>query len=1258
MSVRLHRRWRRLLLTLAAVFTASLFLLYSETALRWGVYLLTDVFVKPLVVAEVHGRLAGPFSLNGIDYADAERHLSLNELTVDWKPSRLFLATAYVTQIRASALSYVQQQGEAATPPAEAPLTLPDIGFPLKLIIDDATLDGITLQLPTRAEPLTVTKITLKAETSLNTLQLRTLQLHSDWLTFAVSGSIRPRQDYQTDLALEWSLPQQDKRPWKGDGTLSGNINELVLQQKLGSPFAANLAVTARALLDELTWQGRLEVPKLESTQLPSPVSPAFTLGGVLTAKGDIRSFTATSNFTGQVETVGPLEGSVDAAYADQRLQLSRVQLNRKGDPARIEASGDIELATPLRYQMQAQWEALTWPLDTPSINSDSGRLSVSGEDARYRFDGEFLLGGAQIPNGEWRLLGNGDDESVNISEIEGKLLDGVISGNATLARLPHLNWKAQLKGDALNPGVKWRQWPGRLAFAAELSGQLPEQGLEMTLALPSISGTLRGRELRGRSEADLRNGVATISVFELKSGSASLQAQGSMADKLALSWKLDAADMSDLLPQAQGSLKGEGAVTGPVETPLFALRLDGENLAFAEYKTQKLHTDIALDLQANAPASLLLQLERLQLPGFPQQTVTLKAEGPLDEHTLTLESRSDRQSLNLLAEAGYSDKRWAGKLTRLQIDDKKLGEWQLVQPTAFSLMAEAMSFDELCLNRAAANLCTGGQWATDTGLSARLSSARFPLELLSPYLPQRFGIEGELDGKASLALPANRPLRLEANLSLGEGRFHLVDPETDNDALSLVYSGASMEMKTSAEGTVDGKVILSLGERDRLELTLQTSLADGLPDNLMQQPLKVRLLASLRDLGMVSTLIPEVQNLYGMVDVDVSLAGTLKSPKLSGHARFEEGRLDIPRMGLKLSALQLTATGDNSREMNMAGHARSGEGELTLSGQLVPTAAGAWALDLAMVGKNFEVARIPEARMQVSPNLTIRIVGREIHLEGDLDIPDARLEPPDISLAVKPSDDVVILTEGKEEAEPELWRIHTRVRMTAADSIRFIGYGFDGRIGGDLLLIDEPGSVSRARGELHVVPGSSYKAFGQKLQTERGQLNFADSPVDNPNLDIRAARTIGDVVAGVNVRGTAQKPILTLYSEPPMDQADILSYLTLGHAMNTAGAGEGEALAGAANTAGLVGGNYLAGYIGRQFGLEEARVETEGATQSPWVIVGKYLSPRLYVRYGVGVYEDAYSVIVRYQLTEHWQVQGEGGRNSGADILYTFERP
>jgi len=252
----------------------------------------------------------------------------------------------------------------------------------------------------------------------------------------------------------------------------------------------------------------------------------------------------------------------------------------------------------------------------------------------------------------------------------------------------------------------------------------------------------------------------------------------------------------------------------------------------------------------------------------------------------------------------------------------------------------------------------------------------------------------------------------------------------------------------------------------------------------------------------------------------------------------------------------------------------------------------------------------------------------------------------------------VVIVGKDVVKAKQEKWLIYTHIRIHATDSIRFIGYGFDGRIGGDLLLIDEPGSLTRGRGELDVVSGSNYEAFGKRLTIDRGRLNFADSPVDNPNLDIRASRTIGDVVAGVNVTGTAKKPVLTLFSEPPMDQADILSYLTLGHPVNAADKGEGETLAGAANSAGLVGGNYLAGYFSRQFGLEEARVEAGPDSQSPWLVLGKYLSPRLYIRYGVGVYEDAYSVLVRYKLSEHWQVQGEGGLNSGADIIYTFERP
>lgn len=1252
------RHRRGLLLAVTACCAALLFLLYSETGLRLSVFLLTDVLVKPLSVTGVQGRLAGPLTLTGIEYAEPQRHISLEQLTLNWKPSKLLIATAHVTVLHAKNLHFSQQQQEAVPQKPAEKFTLPQISFPLKLIIEEARLDGMALQPSAQAETLTARELFLHAETSLNTLQLHTLRMESEWLTFTVSGEVQPRRDYPIELKLEWNVPQQDKQPWQGHGTLQGNISKLTLKQQLTSPFAATLALEAKELLEALSWQGKLDIPQLQSTQLPNPISPAFSLGGAVTAYGDLDSFTATSRIAGQIDTVGTIDASVAANYRDQQVQLTRMLLQRKEDAARIEVNGDIELATPLRYRMHAEWHELTWPLDSQSFASESGQMAVSGEDKRYRFDGSLSLGGAQLPPGMWQLQGHGNETIVTLDEIEGKLLDGSIIGRASLELAPQLSWQGQLQGDALNPGSMWVLWPGSLAFTAEVNGRQTDKGTAMAISLPSLAGTLRGRKLQAHSEAELDDSVASLNDLEVQVGSARLMAKGRLADELTFDWHLEAAELNDLLPQLKGSLKADGRITGPLQTPRLAVQVKSSALQFATYQAGAIQADIALDLKQHAPSSLEVQIDELQLPGFSPQSLSLKGQGSLTAHRLTLNSENAEQSLSASLTAGYTDKRWSGTLNQLHLDNAQLGQWQLAQRADFSVMAQAIRLAELCLSQEDANLCGAGGWERSSQLNASLHSTRFPLQLLQPYLPQRFTVTGELNGMANLVTHPQRPPRVEADLTVDPGQLVLVNPESGESDLSLTHRGAVMQLDTTAAGAMKGEFRLTLGEGEAIVLALQSSLARGWPDELLQHPLKGRLTASLGELGFISSLIPEVQNFHGALDVDVQLAGTLNSPRLSGHVRLDDGRLDIPRMGLALTALHLAASGQDSKEMVLKGGARSGPGELLLSGRLAPTKTGAWGLELAISGKEFEVAKIPEARMQVSPNLTVRIIGRDIHLEGKIDIPTARIEPPDLSLAVRPSDDVILIEERDEQAKQERWRIYTRVRMTAADTIRFIGYGFDGRIGGDLLLTDEPGSVTRARGQLHVVPGSTYTSFGTKLSADRGQLNFADSPVDNPNINIKASRTIGEVIAGVNISGTAKKPVLTLFSEPPMDQADIIAYLTLGHPVSSAGQSEGAVLAGAANTAGLIGGNYLAGYIGRQFGLEEARVETDPTSQSPWVVMGTYLSPRLYVRYGVGVYEDAYSIIVRYSLTEHWLVQGEGGRYSGGDIFYTFERP
>ena len=55
--------------------------------------------------------------------------------------------------------------------------------------------------------------------------------------------------------------------------------------------------------------------------------------------------------------------------------------------------------------------------------------------------------------------------------------------------------------------------------------------------------------------------------------------------------------------------------------------------------------------------------------------------------------------------------------------------------------------------------------------------------------------------------------------------------------------------------------------------------------------------------------------------------------------------------------------------------------------------------------------------------------------------------------------------------------------------------------------------------------------------------------------------------------------------------------------------------------------------------------------------MVGKYLSPRLYVTYGVGLFEPISTFKIRYILGRDWTLQAEQGEGTSADFLYTVER-
>jgi len=145
--------------------------------------------------------------------------------------------------------------------------------------------------------------------------------------------------------------------------------------------------------------------------------------------------------------------------------------------------------------------------------------------------------------------------------------------------------------------------------------------------------------------------------------------------------------------------------------------------------------------------------------------------------------------------------------------------------------------------------------------------------------------------------------------------------------------------------------------------------------------------------------------------------------------------------------------------------------------------------------------------------------------------------------------------------------------------------------------------------------------------------------------------------VAGLNIKGTLKSPETTIYSDPPMGQSEALAYILLGHPLGQASPQEGNLLANAANSLGLKGGNLVAKKLAARYGLEEARIESTGGLKEASLVVGKYLSPRLYVTYGLGLFEPISTFRIRYILGREWTLQAEQGTETGADFLYTVER-
>jgi translocation and assembly module TamB len=233
---------------------------------------------------------------------------------------------------------------------------------------------------------------------------------------------------------------------------------------------------------------------------------------------------------------------------------------------------------------------------------------------------------------------------------------------------------------------------------------------------------------------------------------------------------------------------------------------------------------------------------------------------------------------------------------------------------------------------------------------------------------------------------------------------------------------------------------------------------------------------------------------------------------------------------------------------------------------------------------------------------------------------------------------------------------IDADVRVRLGQKVTVAAQGFSGRVLGELRITERPQRPARASGELNVVDGK-FSAYGQSLEIVKARLLYTGQAIGDPAIDARAERVVRDVTAGLRVTGRVSAPRTTLYSKPEMADGEILSYLVIGQPLTRASSADASAMIGAAAALGLRGGNLVTRSLARSFGLDELQITGRPDEANLALNIGKYLSPRFYVGYGMGLMDRANTVRLRYLLAESWSIEAETGTRTGADLLYSIER-
>lgn len=1192
---------------------------YTEYGLHTVLARITQLRSTQIRVDGASGTIGGRLYVKHFELDNQFVHVTADDIELAVTPRALFSQTLRAADVRIGAAAVsVKENNE---PSDGAPLKF---FAPFLLLQADAVDIGSARFVNYDGFTQTAQRVRARVRITAQRLQIDRAAVETD--AFVASGylALRAQRPIPIEANIALRAPARFGADLEGKLAASGTIERMNIEAALAEPSPARFVAEFVGATDHWQLNGTFTS---EQFSLASWIErPPFSLHQTaLDIALDSRDAVIAARITGATEIPEvdsePLEVDVTGRYAERIVAITNATVQLSKSDTALSAAGRIafnsgqsdgaQSDSNSRPQIDAtaQWRNLRWPLrgEDLIVASDTGQISISGN---WPFAVSVQADAIVQQNFPVQLSAQGgiSETELRADQFTAQLLDGSVSGKGAL-QFKQQAWQAAVKAESLNLEPLHAALHGKLTFDANASGTGFNRDMRFALDMPMLRGELRGQQLTGRGALARDRQRWTARDIAISLGDARLEIGGTYADKFDVQWSLNAPELEDFIPGARGSLQTDGHMRGTLAMPHIDATLHGERLEYGAWRAAEIDARAAAHLAGEADSQLQVTVRDLHA-----------GQVALGSPRLTASMAQQQQA------APAFDRREQWRIDRFCID------WP------------EQSNGENDLER---RLCGDAAWSRDGAWTLQAQSGQLPLSMFDGSVPKNARYSGQwqvnVNAQASPSKAFSGTARVRVNnaalihqpvegeeetMQLGSGEVSLVA-----DAAAFM---AAAQLTTPGTTRIDADA--------RIERSGEAEWQD--------LPLTGRLKASTADAKLLPLVFPDIDHSDGELTADLGVRGTTALPELSGRVEIKRGELSLYRYNLNLREMNVAANFVDNR-LEFDGRALAGEGQMRIVGQL------AWRDlqphgNLHFTGERLTIADVPEYKILASPDVRFAISGTRINIGGEVFIPSARLQPTDLTGATQLSPDAR-LTSTPPADKRQGFDIHSEVRVRIGDDVLIDTLGLQGKLGGTVVTVAQPDERAIGRGELSVSDGR-YEAYGQKLEIARGRLLFNSTPLDDPGLDIQAARRIEEQRVGVNVRGTLRAPRISLFAEPSLTQAQIVSYLLTGKPIDDMRSSDAQSVGLATDALALQGGGVLASQIGRRIGLEEVGIESRGVNDTS-LVLGKFLSPRLFVSYGISLTESINTLKLRYTLSDKWLFKSEAGQNQSADLEFRIER-